>query len=226
MENRFKLFLLKIVPVLSVTVTLVMSSVVMAQEDDDDDGDSVLDQIITPDLERRVIDDDVLDNEDFEVGLYAGVLSVEDFGSNSVAGIRLAYHITEDFFLEATAAQSTLGESSYERFGGVLGPFSDSERELLYYNISFGYNILPGEIFIGESWAFNSAFYVVAGAGNTDFGDEAHFTLTLGGGLRLFLTDWMAFHIDMRDHILTHDLLGEEITINNLEAHLGLTVFF
>lgn len=205
---------------------MAFSGQLLAQEDDEEEGDSVLDQIITPDLERREIDDDILDNEDFEVGLYAGVLSFEDFGSNSAAGIRFAYHVTEDIFLETTVGTSTLGESSYERFGGVLGPFSDEQREVLYYNIAFGYNILPGEIFIGSNWAFNSNFYVVAGIGNTDFGDESHFTFTFGGGLRLFLTDWMAMHVDMRDHILTHDILGEEITINNLEANLGLTVFF
>ena len=220
MENWFKLFLLIIAPVLS----CFAPSCVAQQEEQQ--GGSVLDQIITPDLERRVIEDDVLDNEDFEIGLFAGVLSVEDFGSNTVAGIRLAYHVTEDFFLETTIAQSTLQETSFERLSGSTPLFTDEQRELLYYNMAIGYNILPGEIFIGENWAFNSTFYLVAGAGNTDFADESHFTFSFGGGLRLFLTDWMALHADMRDHILTHGLLGEELTINNLEAHLGLTIFF
>ena len=224
MENRFKLFLLIVgAPILS---AIALDCFAQQNQDDEEQGNSVLDQIITPDLERRTIEDDLLDNEDFEIGLFAGVLSFEDFGSNSVAGIRIAYHVTEDFFLETTVAQSTLQETSFERLSGSTPLFTDDEREMLYYNMSVGYNILPGEIFIGENWAFNSTFYLVLGAGNTDFGNESHFTYSIGGGLRLFLTDWMAFHIDMRDHILTHDLLGEDITINNLEAHLGLTVFF
>lgn len=223
MENRFKFFLLVIAPVLS---AIALNCNAQGSHDEEEESTSVLDQIITPDLERRTIEDDVLDNEDFEIGLYAGVLSFEDFGSNTVAGIRIAYHVTEDFFLETTVAQSTLQETSFERLSGSTPLFTDEQREMLYYNMSVGYNILPGEIFIGENWAFNSTFYMVVGAGNTDFGDESHFTLSIGGGLRLFLTDWMALHIDMRDYILTHDLLGEEITINNLEAHLGLTVFF
>jgi len=222
-ENRFKLFLLTLLPVLS---AIALNCNAQQSDDEEQSGKSVLDQIITPDLERRTIEDDVLDNEDFEIGLFAGVLSFEDFGSNTVAGIRIAYHVTEDFFLETMIAQSTLQETSFERLSGSTPLFTDDEREMLYYNMSVGYNILPGEIFIGKNWAFNSTFYLVMGAGNTEFGGESHFTYSIGGGLRLFLTDWMAFHIDMRDHILTHDLLGEELTINNLEAHMGLTVFF
>lgn len=187
---------------------------------------SVLDQIITPDMERRVIEEDILDRENFELGLYTGVLSVEDFGSNSVTGIRFAYHVSEDFFLEAAYAQSTLQETSFERLSGSTPLLTDEQRDLTYYNLSIGYNIFPGEVFIGKNWAFNTALYLIAGAGNTSFADEEHFTYNIGGGLRLFLTDWIALHADVRDHIFSHDLLGEDTTTQNLEAHLGLTLFF
>lgn len=187
---------------------------------------SVLDRIITPDMERREIEEDELDTEDFEIGFFAGVINVEDFGSNSAGGIRFAYHVTEDFFLEASYAQTTLKETSFERLSGSTPLFTDEQREMTYYNLAIGYNIFPGEVFIGENWAFNTSFYVIAGAGNTSFADEEHFTITFGGGLRFLVTDWMAFHVDVRDYIFTHDLLGEEQTTNNLEASMGLTVFF
>ena len=44
-----------------------------------------------------------IDTEDFELGAYVGMLSIEDFESNVVYGARLAYHLTEDFFLEGDA---------------------------------------------------------------------------------------------------------------------------
>lgn len=226
MENRIKrLFLTGLTS--SLCVFACLSSPVFAQDDSEENSsDSVLDKIITPDMERRVIEEDILDNEDFEIGFYAGVLSVEDFGSNAVAGLRIAYHVTEDFFLEGTYAQSTLQETSFERLSGSTPLFTEEQRELSYYNIAFGWNVLPGEIFIGENWAFNSSFYLILGAGSTSFADEQHFTYSIGGGLRIALTDWLSFHVDMRDHIFSHDLLGEDITTQNLEAHLGLTVFF
>lgn len=212
---------------LTLGLTLGLNNTALAQDSDADAGnDSVLDQIITPDMERRVVEEDQLDNEDFEIGFYAGVLSVEDFGTNSVAGIRMAYHVTEDFFLEGSFAQSTLGETSFERLSGSSPLFTEDQRDLTYYNLSIGWNMLPGEVFIGKNWAFNTAFYAVIGAGSTSFADEDHFTYSFGGGLRMSLTDWLAFHVDMRDYIFSHDLLGEDITTQNLEMSMGLTIFF
>ncbi|MGI9293413.1 MAG: hypothetical protein ACR2PS_05470, partial [Pseudomonadales bacterium] len=66
--------------------------------------------IIPPDLERQEIDIDAIDSEDFEIGVYYGVLSIEDFGSNDVSSLRLAYHITEGLFLEAAYGQSEGGQ--------------------------------------------------------------------------------------------------------------------
>ncbi len=60
--------------------------------------------IIDPQVERREIKRTRIDTEDFELGAYVGVLSIEDFESNVVYGARLAYHLTEDFFLEAPSA--------------------------------------------------------------------------------------------------------------------------
>jgi hypothetical protein len=44
--------------------------------------------------------------------------------------------------------------------------------------------------------------------------------------MRFLPLDWLALHIDVRDHILDVDLLGQEKTVNNLEAQIGLTFFF
>ncbi len=76
---------------------------------------SVLDKVIAPDLERRQIKADDLDSEDFEVGFYTGVMSVEDFGTNSVSGVRLAYHISEDFFANLPSEPGTDPNPNYHR---------------------------------------------------------------------------------------------------------------
>jgi hypothetical protein len=36
----------------------------------------------------------------------------------------------------------------------------------------------------------------------------------------------VAFRVDFRDHLFDIDLLGEEKTTHNLEASIGVTVFF
>lgn len=186
---------------------------------------TVLDDVISPDLERRKIDEDKLDSENIEVGFYAGVISVEDFGSNDLYGARLGLAITEDFFLEANVGSATLSETSYEELSGNVRLLSDKDREMIYYNLGLGINLFPGEVYIWR-WAFNSNIYLIGGAGNTEFVDTEFFTYYFGGGWRLFLTDWLALRMDFRNHVMEHELFGEPKKIQNLEGHMGLSLFF
>jgi len=182
--------------------------------------------IIDPQVQRREIQRTRIDTEDFEFGAYVGILSIEDFESNVVYGARLAYHLTEDFFLEGTVGQSRAGRTSYENLSGSADLLTDSERDYTYYALSLGWNALPGEIFLGENRAYNTSFYLVAGIGNTTFAGDDRFTVSGGFGYRILPADWIAVHFDVRDHVYDIDLLGEKKIVNNLEAHLGLSIFF
>ena len=182
--------------------------------------------VIDPQVERREIRRARIDTEDFEVGAYFGVLSIEDFESHTVYGGRLAYHLTEDFFIEGTVGQSRAGRTSYELLSGGAELLTDDERDYTYYALSLGWNIFPGEIFIGENRAYNSAFYLIAGMGSTTFAGDDRFTVSGGFGYRVLPTDWLAVRFDVRDHVFDIDVLGDKKIVNNLEAHLGLSIFF
>ena len=183
-------------------------------------------QVIDPEVERREIKEPAIDREDFELGAYVGIMSIEDFGSDVSYGVRLAYHITEGFFVEGTAGQAEGGLTSFEELSGGARLISDSQRTLTYYNLNLGYNILPGEVFIGEGRAYNTNLYLIAGLGSTRFAGDDRFTVNVGAGYRFLLSDSIALHLDFRDHLFDIDLLGEEKTAHNLEGHLGFTVFF
>ena len=183
-------------------------------------------QVIDPDVERREVKQPAIDREDFEIGVFAGIMSIEDFGSDVSYGVRLAYHITEGFFVEGTAGMSRAGLTSFEILSGGARLISDSERDLIYYNLNLGYNILPGEVFLGEGRAYNTNLYLIAGLGSTTFAGDDRFTVNVGAGYRFLLNDAVAIHLDFRDHLFDIDLLGEEKTAHNLEGHLGITVFF
>lgn len=183
-------------------------------------------QVIDPEVERREVREPAIDREDFEIGAFVGLMSIEDFGSDVSYGLRLAYHITEGFFVETTVGQSRGGLTSFEVLSGGATLISDSERDLTYYNLNLGYNILPGEVFLGEGRAYNTNLYLIAGLGSTTFAGDDRFTVNVGAGYRFLLTDSVAIHLDFRDHLFDIDLLGEEKTAHNLEGHLGVTVFF
>lgn len=181
-------------------------------------------QVIEPQVDRREIVVPRIDTENFEIGLYAGVLSVEDFGSEAVYGLRAAYHVTEDFFLEGAYAASQVSDSSFRNVG--LPIFPDEETDLNTYSFSLGYNFLPGEVFVGTRYAMTSAMFFVAGAGSTDFADENRLTYNLGFGLRVLPRDWLSLRLEARDNIFESDLLGKNEFKHNFELNLGFAVFF
>ncbi len=181
-------------------------------------------QVVDPQVERREIKEPKIDREDFEVGAFAGIMSIEDFGSDTVYGVKLAYHVTEGFFVEATVGQSEAGKTSFEELSGGALLFED--RDLTYYNLNLGYNVLPGEVFVGEGRAYNTQFYLIAGLGSTSFADDDRFTVNFGAGFRFLLTDSVAIHADFRDHLFDIDILGREKTTHNLEGTIGVSVFF
>jgi outer membrane beta-barrel protein len=222
MAGRICIFLLRISLTAALAGLLFAIGAVRANDLIEHDSESV----IEPELQRRTITEADIDSEDFEAGAYAGVMSIEDFGTNFVYGVRAAYHITEDFFVEAAYGRTQANETSYETLSGGAKLLTDSERRFDYYNISLGYNLFPGEAFIGGGHAFNTALYVIAGVGNTEFADDSHFTVNGGVGYRFLLTDWMALHVDVRDYIFKSDLFGNDKTTNNLEFTGGLTFFF
>lgn len=188
--------------------------------------DGPLGDIVSPDEERRRISERDLDTENFEFGVFYGLMSVEDFGSNPVAGISLSYHVTEAIFLQANAAQTETRETSYELLSGAVELLTEDQRDYTYYNLSLGYNFLPGQIYLTENWSFNTAAYVIGGAGNTEFAGQDYFTYNLGAGFKLYTTDWLALDLGMRGHVFTHELFGREVEVNNLEARLGVSLFF
>lgn len=183
-------------------------------------------RIIDPEVERRTIKVPKIGAKNVELGAYYGVLSIEDFGSNPVYGIRADYHVTEDFFFEGNVGRSTGGLTSFETLNGNLQLLTPNERRFTYYNLSLGYNLLPGEVYIGRSLAMNSAFYLLGGIGSTQFAGDQHFTVNFGAGYRILPTDWLAIHIDVQDLVFQSDLLGRAKLTNNLGAYVGATIFF
>lgn len=181
--------------------------------------------VIEPQVERRKVKVPTIRPSNVELGAYYGELSIQDFGAQPVAGVRLDYHISEDFFAEATYGRAKAGFSSFETLSNVT-LISDAERRFTYYNLSLGYNLLPGEVFIGRNLAMTSSFYMIGGIGAVKFAGDQNFTVNFGAGFRVLPTDWLALHIDVQDLVFRSDVTGTETLKNNLQATFGATVFF
>jgi len=182
-------------------------------------------QVIEPAVPRRDVRVPKIPSRDILAGAYLGTYSSEDFGASFVYGVRLGYHITEDFFVEGVYGTTNVSDENFRQIlpGGI---FPEKEETLSYYNLSVGYNILPGEVFFGSRYAMASALYLIVGVGSTKFLEQSKQTINFGLGYRVFLKDWAAIQVDFRDHLYTLDLLGQSKSTQNLELTAGVTFFF
>jgi len=191
----------------------------------DQDSDAHPPRVIEPQVERRKIKVPKIKSQNVEFGVQYGSLSIENFGTNPVYGFTAAYHISEDFFFQGAFGRSLAGRTSFETLSNIQ-LITPSERHFTYYDLSLGYNFLPGEVFLGRKTAMTSTFYLLSGIGSTDFAGDSKFTVNFGGGYRVLPTDRIALHIGVEDHVFQSSLLGVDKLTNNLEATIGASVFF
>lgn len=180
---------------------------------------------VVPQVDRRELRLPKFPSRDFEVGAFAGIYGTENFGASAVYGLRLGYHLTEDWFVEGAFASTTVSDESFRQIlpGGI---FTDTKEKLSYYNLSVGYNILPGEVFLGSKQARATAIYLIGGVGSTDFAGQKRQTVNFGFGWRILLGQRGALRIDLRDHVFSLDLLGLNQSTHNIEATVGFGLHF
>lgn len=223
MENRFKYIFL------SVLLGLFSATFAQAAELDidlEEESSTSSADIFDPKVERREVDVDAINTENWELGLHYGLISIEDFGTKEIASLSVSYHVTEDFFLSLNYGESEAGRTSFERLSGDIVLLTDEERQYTHYTMALGFNLLPGEGFMGRNIAFTSNFYFLAGLGATEFAGDTLSTVMLGGGYQMLFNDWLAMHISLKDYFYDIDIIGTSKTANDIEISTGFTVFF
>jgi outer membrane beta-barrel protein len=221
MEGRFRSLLLSCIT----GASLFLSSVAVSAAELDENQE--LDSVIQPEIERKEFNESKIDSANFEFVGSVGLLSVEDFGANLVLNAKVVYHITEDFFTDLQLGRSTTGKTSFETLNPGGAPLlTDEERDLTYYLVSLGYNLLPGEAFITDKTTYNTALYLIAAIGSTEFAGESHFTVSYGFGYRFLASNHLSLYLDTRDHTFNIDILGENKVTHNLEMTFGASYYF
>ena len=208
----------------SVACWILTPPLCLAQQPVPDEPPGEDEQIIQPEVSRLPEKLPKIDTEDFEVGAFIGLYSLEDFGTEVQYGTQAAYHVTEDIFFEGVFALAEVSDTTFRSIG--LSLFPEEDQTLSYYNLSVGFNLLPGELFLGRKTAYTAQVYVIGGLGNTDVADEGYFTINYGIGVRILGNDWFAVRVDFRDHVFDTDIVGRSKTTHNLALQTGLTIFF
>jgi len=175
-------------------------------------------------VSEKNIDIDI-DTEYFDVGIFTGLLNIEDFNGELVTGINITFNANEDFFIQFNYLEADAALSSFESSQGQL--FAGDDRTFAHFDFLLGYNLFLGEHFMsGSTTTKLSSFYLVAGVGNTEFGGEESFTYTLGLGYQIAIQRNILVRIDFRDYIYKTNIIGENNSTDNTQLSAGVSFLF
>ena len=135
-----------------------------------------------------------------------------------------AYHMTEDFAVEATAGVTQLtsrGGPELERTFAVL---ENKPRRQLMFDAVLEYSLAHAKMRFGGSIS-HFDFILAAGGGVVDSVVSSGIAGTGGFGLKFFLGKAFAFRLDLRDHVFQQQLLAEKLVVNDISATIGLSLF-
>ncbi|MDH5392664.1 MAG: outer membrane beta-barrel domain-containing protein [Gammaproteobacteria bacterium] len=176
--------------------------------------------IVKPDAEQEIIKNADIRNLGMNTGVYMGVMNYENFNSSLLLAWYLNYPFDENLFVEAELGISRVSDTEYRNIGLPL--LSEERVVAAFYTVLVGYNLLPGEVYLGHGKTLRSDVYLLAGVGTVDIDNNSYVALHFGGGIKIELNDDSGLRIEFRDRMIDSDILGSDKLTNNTEFHLGI----
>ena len=163
-----------------------------------------------------------------ELSIMGGYYAADLYSSNWVAGGAYTFHFSEDLGLEAsvelTRFRSAITDTYERRYPQIQVEDRTDKPGRLYFGHlvwSFAYGKLRwmgGGI---SRFDFNFAL----GAGVTDDTTARGVTGSAGFGTKWYFGKWFALRMDLRDHVLSEALVGEDHLVNDILVTAGASVF-
>jgi outer membrane beta-barrel protein len=161
-----------------------------------------------------------------EVSAMGGLYAADLLSSSYLLQGAYTYHVTEDLGLEASFGY-TRADSALVRIVQDDTSFTSLRLDtpVYIYQGHMIWSLAYGKLrwFAGGISRFD--LNMALGGGVTDNQSARGLTFSGGFGLKLFFGDWFAVRIDLRDQVLSQELLGASEVVNNLAATLGFSVF-
>jgi len=163
-----------------------------------------------------------------ELSFMGGWYAADLYSSNYVLGGAYTFHFSEDLALEAsfqyTRFHSDAADTFNRRYPQLVLETNNDKPGMLYFGHlvwSFAYGKLR---WLGGGIS-RFDFNLALGAGVTDDSTSIGVTGSAGFGTKWYFGKWFALRLDVRDHILSQQLIGEQHLVNDVIATLGFSVF-
>ncbi|MFO0696384.1 MAG: outer membrane beta-barrel domain-containing protein [Polyangiales bacterium] len=161
-----------------------------------------------------------------ELSIMGGGYMADLLSSWWLASGAYTFHVTESIGLEAsfgfTRAKSDVLRTVEADLGTTLVRI---DTPVFLYMGHLLWSMAYGKMrwFGGRISRFD--LYLALGGGVTDNQTAAGLTFSGGLGLKLYFNSWFSMRFDVRNQVLSQELLGRSQIVDNLAVTLGLSVF-
>ncbi len=185
-----------------------------------------LDEAVKADLDakrkRRSVRDRLVQKTNrHELILRGGHYVSDMFDATWVAGGAYAYHLTEDFAIEASAAYTRLLSTPGPELERTFSLLEGRERRALLFSTNLVFSPLHAKLQSGAS-IVHFDVSVTLGAGVVDSVLTSGVAGNAGIGFGFFVGRAVTIRLDVRNHIYRQQLLAQTELVNDLAATLGV----
>jgi outer membrane beta-barrel protein len=185
-----------------------------------------IDQEVKADLDakrrtRSVRDRLVQKTNRHELIVRGGHYVSDMFDATWVAGGAYAYHLTEDFAVEASGAYTRLTSAGGPQLERAFFVLEGRDQGALQFFTNLVFSPLHGKLQAGAS-IVHFDLSLTAGAGVVDSPLSSGIAGNVGLGLGFFLGKAVTVRLDIRDYIYRQQLLARKLLVNDLAVTLGV----
>jgi outer membrane beta-barrel protein len=161
-----------------------------------------------------------------ELSVMGGLYAADLLSSSYLLTAAYTFHFTEYLAIEASFGY-TRADSKLVRIVEEETSFTALRLNtpVYLYQGHLLWTLAYGKLRWFEGGISRFDLNLAIGGGVTDNQTAQGITGSAGLGLKLYFTEWFALRIDIRDQVLTQELLGRTQLVNNLAATLGLSLF-
>ena len=193
------------------------------------DSDACIDENVKADLfakrKRRDVRDRLFQQTNrHEMTIQGGYYASDLFDGTYVLGAAYAYHMTEDFAVEASGAWTRIASSGGPELERVFTVLGDRNRRSLLFDADLVWDPAHGKLRLGGAIQ-HFDLYLAAGAGVVDSVLSNDIAGNAALGLKFFLGRAFSVRLDVRDHVYRQQLLARKEWVNDVTAMIGLGVF-
>ncbi|MBC8132607.1 MAG: outer membrane beta-barrel domain-containing protein [Deltaproteobacteria bacterium] len=193
------------------------------------DADACIDENVKADLfakrKRRDVRDRLFQQTNrHEMTLQGGYYASDMFDGTYVMGAAYAYHMTEDFAVEASAALTRISSSGGPELERAFTLLGTNDRRSWLFDADLVWDPAHGKLRLGGSIQ-HFDLYLAAGAGVVDSVLSSGIAGNAAIGLKFFLGRAMSIRIDFRNHVYRQQLLARKEWVNDVTAMIGIGVF-